>query len=586
MRSPWTFCRAAALIVALTTVAAPGAIAQDEVDESTVVGGLSFRDQVEVTVVNLDVYVRDDDGNPVTGLTASDFRVFQDGFPQQLTNFAAFDEEVIQAVLADPLPEPMAAPEDQPPPPAEGQPAPQELQPEDIQPVYIVLYVDNENIQPLDRTRVLTQVRRFVSEVMLPHVQVMVVSGGRSMKVVQPFTNDTSQVRDGLREMARLTGARVDLDGQRRDIISDLQRHVERGRDSRRDDYSTRAVLEGDIRNYGEQVVMELDQTIGRIREAAYMVAGLPGRKVMVYISSGLPMVAAKDLITYFGDLFERGSTLPMLSRFDRRRTFRGLAATANAQGLSFYTIDATGLSGAGGVSAEFARPIDPMVAATRINNLQETLLYMADATGGRAILDSNDVTTGLFELKQDLFTYYSLGYTVTSSGADVVHQIKVDLPEHPDYEVLYRRTFVEKSRETEVMDRVASSLSVTIDENPMDLHFGAGKGTPASEDNWMVPIEISIPIEAVALVPKGDDYVGKAVVFVATRDRDGRQSNVQRRPVELRFPASDLEEQATGRYTIELNLLMREGPHRVAVGVLDVITRQASYLIANHRVP
>ncbi|RXL69170.1 hypothetical protein EO238_32825, partial [Citrobacter sp. AAK_AS5] len=39
------------------------------------IGGLSFLDEVEVTVVNVDVFVRDRAGRPVGGLTASDFRV-------------------------------------------------------------------------------------------------------------------------------------------------------------------------------------------------------------------------------------------------------------------------------------------------------------------------------------------------------------------------------------------------------------------------------------------------------------------------------------------------------------------------------
>jgi VWFA-related protein len=473
----------------MATVCGSLAWADEEIEPESVIGGLSFREQVEVTVVNIDVFVRDDDGNPVTGLDADDFRVFQDGISQRISHFAAFSEEVISAVMSR---EPT---DGDTPPPLET--LPDDVSPsivrEDIQPVSIILYIDNENIQPLDRTRVLKQVRQFVNEIMLPHVRVMVVSGGRSMKVVQPFTNDTKLIRDALRSMGTLAGARVELDGQRREIIGDLQRHIERGRSDRRDDYTTRSLIEGDIRTYGEQLVMELDQSVARIREAAFMVAGLPGRKIMVHVSSGLPMVAAKDLINHYDHLFEGGNILPMLSRFDRRNQFRSLAATANAQGLSFYMIDATGLTGAAGVSAEHSRPVDPMVSAIHVNNLQEPLLYMADSTGGRALLDSNDVTEGLFGLKEDLFTYYSVGYTVSTSGGDVVHRVKVELPDHPDYEVLHRRTLVERSRETEVQDTVANALAVNIDDNPMGIAFDLGAAVPGTEDRWMVPVEISV---------------------------------------------------------------------------------------------
>jgi hypothetical protein len=56
------------------------------------VGGLSFLDEVEVTVVNVDVFVRDRAGRPVGGLAASDFRVTQDGLEMPLSNFAELDQ--------------------------------------------------------------------------------------------------------------------------------------------------------------------------------------------------------------------------------------------------------------------------------------------------------------------------------------------------------------------------------------------------------------------------------------------------------------------------------------------------------------
>jgi len=573
-----------AVVVAALGIAAPAAATGERAEESLVVGGLSFREQVEVTVVNLDVYVRDADGDPVTGLRAEDFRVLQDGVAMPVSNFAAFTEEIVRAVVSEggdgpaATPAPDAAPAPEPDAP-EAEPLPR------VQPVFIVLYVDNENIQPLDRTRVLTQVRQFVDQVMLPHVQVMVLSGERSLRVVQPFTDKPADVRAALREMARLSGARIDLDGTRRRIIGEMQRHVERGRSERYDDYAARTEIEGEVRSYGEQLAMELDQAISRVREAALMLAGLSGRKIMIHVSSGLPMVAAKDLVNHLGSLFERGSTLPLLMRFDRRSAFRSLAATANAQGLSFYTIDATGLSGTAGVSAEHSRPIDPMVSAIHVNNMQEPLMYLAERTGGRAILDSNDVTGGLMELKEDLLTYYSIGYRVSTGGGDVVHAVEVDVPAHPDYTVLHRRTFVEKSRETQVQDAVATGLILGIDDNPMRISVAAGPGGATAEERRMVPIEVSVPISAVALVPEGSDHVGRVVVFVATRDDEGRQSAVQRREVELRFPSEGLEQHLGERSVIELQLLMRPGFHRIAVGVLDVITRQASYEIVGHDV-
>ena len=50
-----------------------------EADQEETVGGLAFVDEVQVTVVNIDVFVRDRQGNAVTGLSKEQFRLLQDG---------------------------------------------------------------------------------------------------------------------------------------------------------------------------------------------------------------------------------------------------------------------------------------------------------------------------------------------------------------------------------------------------------------------------------------------------------------------------------------------------------------------------
>ena len=46
-----------------------------------------FTDQIEVSVVNLDVFVSDKNGQPIEGLEAKDFEILEDGRPVKITNF-------------------------------------------------------------------------------------------------------------------------------------------------------------------------------------------------------------------------------------------------------------------------------------------------------------------------------------------------------------------------------------------------------------------------------------------------------------------------------------------------------------------
>lgn len=572
-----------AVLVACTAVFIVGsAVHGQEAGREDAVGGLTFIDEVKVTVVNIDVFVRDRKGNPVTGLTRGDFRLLQDGQERSLSHFAAYTRDVIAEIMTTGA---------RATPPPERQPATTGGVEEttsgseggsldEIQPVHIVLYVDNENIRPFDRNRVLSQVRRFIDEVMQPHVQVMVISVQRSPKIVQPFTNDPRAVKDALRSLTQVYGARTDDDLARGRIIHDMQQIMDDAPgEGRRADSRTAVDLQEKIRFYSEELATELNYSINSLREVLTTLAGLSGRRVLVHISSGLPAVPGRDLINWYGDLYQKSSTLPMLARYNRRYVFESVAASANAQGVTFYTIDASGLAGGGSASAEHARPIDPLTTSIHTLNYQEPLLYLAERTGGRAIVDSNDVTSLLQELRDDLFTYYSLGYTLSASGSDTVHRIEVELPAHPEYELVYRRALVEKSLETQVQDKVVSGLMLALDDNPMALEITAGEPKAAAGERWILPVEVAIPIESVALLPEAGEFVGRVVLFVANRDAEGRQSDMQRRQFEIRMPPEDYATRRSERYVAALDLLLNAGKHNVVVGVLDPVTRQASFV-------
>lgn len=48
---------------------------------------------IDVSIVNVDVFVTDRQGNCVRGLTAADFEIREDGRPQPITNFAEYAAE-------------------------------------------------------------------------------------------------------------------------------------------------------------------------------------------------------------------------------------------------------------------------------------------------------------------------------------------------------------------------------------------------------------------------------------------------------------------------------------------------------------
>jgi VWFA-related protein len=552
-----------AAMMLLAVLGSVGPARADDPQEQQPVGGLEFLDQVHVTVVNVDVFVRDNKGQPVEDLTREDFRLLQDGKPVEITNFAVLSKEVIRHMLAPLGDQEIAAP------------GPVEL-PSEIRPVFVVLYVDNENLRPFDRNRVLRRVREFVMENLEPPVEMMVVSYQRSLDVVQPFTRDSRAVNDALRGMTRTTGGRVESDNTRQALIEDLQEAKEGV--SGQEGSDGPIALRQRIYQYAEEEASDLGFTLAALRQTIAMLSGVEGRKSIIYISSGLPMTPGLGLMQEYAAVFRDNSVMANRSILDRTRSFHELAAAANAQEVSMYTIDAQGLDTLAGGSAESAYGQDPVSASVASKNYQDSLSYMADATGGIAILNTNDPTAGLVQISEDLFSYYSLGYTLGAADVDRVHRLEVEIPGHPDYELRYRRRFVEKSLETRVQDRVLTSLMVDIDDNPMDLRLTNGAATPVSGNRWTVPLHLSFPLDRIALLPQGEDYVGQVALFIGAQDPEGRSSEMQRQDHEIRIPASDYDTAVRQRFGIDVTLLLEEGRQRVAVGLMDLLTNRASY--------
>jgi hypothetical protein len=308
------------------------------------------------------------------------------------------------------------------------------------------------------------------------------------------------------------------------------------------------------------------------------MISGLPGAKSILYISNGLPMVPGLDLYHVMAHTYKEPSLITEATRFAQYREFDSLVAAANSHGVTLYAIGAGGVHAIGMGDGQHTTSQETMASHIGHDNYLNSLRFMADGTGGTAIVNTYDIRPGLERIEQDFYTYYSLGYTLRTSGHDMVHKIKVEIPEHPEYRVRYRRRFVEKSLENQVHDRVITGLMFPIDENPMRIQCHVGVPAPAGEDRWTVPFELSFPIPSVALVPEGDDYVGRVTLFLAVRDFKGKKSDMIRQEHEVRIPSAFYDDALRKDFTISATMLMEEGDYRVAVAMLDRLTRQASY--------
>lgn len=522
-----------------------------------------FAEAVDVRVVNVDVFVTDKRGNPITGLTADDFEVYEDGRPVAITNFYAVEGR--QRVTTE---EPAVAAGETPTPRVIGPPVPQF---ERRQRLHLVVYVDNFNIRPFNRNRVFRRLRTFLRENVTDDDRVMLVSYDRSLKMRQPFTSNPALVNTALFELEDVSGHGVHADSERRRLLQAIQ-------DA--DEVST-ALLE--LRPYAESLYNDLSFSISALEEIVESLAGLEGRKAVLYVSDGLPMKAGEELFYMVQQKFHYSPVMTQLMDFDATREFRSLANQANSNGIVFYAIDAGGLRTMSSASVETAEAglpgMSSFIDSIYVQNIQEPLRVMAERTGGYAILNTNDVGDDLERIASDFETYYSLGYTPSHAGDGRLHEIDVKLVDGKGLRVRHRTSYRAKSNATRMIDGTLAALRFGFAENPLGVLLEVGTPTPRGDGFFLVPVRIGIPLAEVVLIPRDDHYFGRTRLFIGAMDDEDGISEVSNLEVPIRIPADTYDEVRDQYYPFDTTLLMRGGPHELAVGLRDELGAAESYV-------
>jgi VWFA-related protein len=529
-----------------------------------------FVDTVNVSVVNVDVYVTDKKGGRITGLTKNDFELYEDDRPVAITNFYAVENGKSTAP-AEPPPVPAAQAAGAPAPalpPLERVPTPED------QKLRLVVYIDNFNLRPFDRNRVMREIRAFINEKLGRDDQMMLVSYDRELHVRHGFTSDPSLIAAGMLEMEKISAQGVHMDSDRRDVLRQIE--------------DSKAVSEalGYARTYAESSYNDLSFSIDALKNIVDSLAGLPGRKAVLYVSDGLQMIAGQDIFYAVQSKYGEQSTgLTEQFQWDTSKRFNELTAQANANRVTFYTIDAAGLRVYSSVSAENQTAGSGVyVDSVQISNLQSTLQTMAEKTGGMAILNSNVVMPQLERIALDFNSFYSLGYTPTHFGDGRYHKIAVKVKRR-GLQVRHRDGYRDKNVEARMSDGTLAALKFSIDNNPMGAELTFGAPQQRKDGLFMQPVEIKVPIGKLVLVPRAGKHEARVRLFIAASDPDGNTSEVQQVPLPISVPEAELATAVKKNYVYSVSLLMRGGEQKVAVGVRDDLAAQDSYVSAIVRV-
>jgi len=431
-----------------------------------------FHTQSELVQVN--VTVRDKNGNLVPNLKPGDFTILEDNKPQKIVSFdienvdAVANQEVAQA-------QPLAN--------APASPAPAPSAAANTTDLFkdrrlIVLFFDLSAMEPDEIDRAVTSAERYVDTQMAPADLVSIVSLGSALLVNQDFTSDHDLLKKQLQVFSGGSGQ-----GYEEGTTGTTEGTPDTGQPFTADDT--------------EYNVFNTDRRLEALRSIAEKLAHLQQKKSLIYFSSGMDRTGIEN-----------------------QSELRAAINAAVRSNLAIYTMDLRGLQAlvAGGEAQNASlRGTSAYSGQATINALnsnfttQETLVTLASDTGGRAFLDNNDFNQVFKGVQQDTSSYYLLGYHSSNPARDGRYRriiVKVNVP---GAKIDYRRGYyapadyqhsTKEDKELQLQQELASELPTT--DLPLYLNTAYFR---LEANKFSIPISLVVP--------------GSQIPFTRSSDRD-----------------------------------------------------------------
>src|SRR5579864_6136924 len=397
------------LLMFVTGAIATGLVAQTPAPEQSAEGQKqAFKANAEETVI--DVVVRDKKGCLVKDLKESDFTVTDAGQTRPIKSFRIVEgTEAISAsggrTQLDPL--------------------------RQLRLITLVFQGGDQNAKKLARDAALELIKAELAQ----NVYLSVMAIDHRLQAIQPFTNDRQLLRKAI---ARATASVNDYTSDTLQVRKDLEQMLgpmqggdtsATGRANALSTAAATATGPGAANSSGATAAMaqlmltilrsaQADESVDWSRASVFPLLDLvkeqyrlPGRKTILYFSGGFPLSQSTE------------------------DPFKQIISIANRANVSFYTIDINGLttwsttgsatgalndaaaasrnnvtSSTAGISIDQAQSVDQTLDAGR-RDTQNTLLRLAEQTGGVLIANTNDFKAPIRKITEDVQSYYEITY-------------------------------------------------------------------------------------------------------------------------------------------------------------------------------
>ena len=308
--------------------------------------------------------------------------------------------------------------------------------------------------------------------------------------------------------------------------------------------YEPRNEFEERYAYYPVQTVEKIrnDVVMSALKGAAVRLGGMrDGRKSIIFVSEGFTATVPAQLNEPVAAMPGVAGTRPIPNpnvqdpRADSQKFFnqtqllgdlREVFDTVNRNNTSIYAVDPRGL-------AAFEYDINQRVGLQQdrqdLNASLDSLHVLADNTDGRAIVNRNDLATGMKQIMRDASGYYLLGYNSNAAPTDgKFHSIEVRV-KRPNVEVRARKGYFAYTAEDVARatappkagppPEVANALNKIIEPNRGGLPARFWTGTERQTDGKARVTFVWEPLASPPDAARASEIAARVMLTVTGKD-------------------------------------------------------------------
>ena len=485
------------------------------------------------TLVNVNVNVVGRDGKPVANLTRDDFILLEDGKPQQILSC---DFQHLAGEKLPPIEAPALKSRPAPTPASTPKPKLEVTQARDHR--LIILFFDFSSMEPAEQFRAEDAAIRFLNTQMTTSDLVSIEVLASSLDTVQPFTADREALITSIHKLR----------------IGDSSELASMG-DTGADSQDQSGMFTADETEFN---IFNTDRKLSALQDAARSLAEYPQKKALVYISSGVEKTG-----------------------LDNQSQLEATINTAVRANVAFYPIDARGLmaSAPGGDASQTGAVGNKLYSGAgqkslqdSFQNQQETLFTLASDTGGKALLDSNDLTLGIRQVQQDIDSYYTLSYSSTNKAEDGRYR-RIEVRLAPRLASLHARLDYRKgyyasttfarmnSADKEALLQQAMESKNPVTDLPIAVEVDYFRLAKAK---YFVPVSVKIPGSALVFRGKGARQATALDFIAQVSDTAGKPMSAVRDEIPLKLDTATVGEVTRSNIQYDTGFTLGPGKYRI----------------------